>query len=72
MTELTVFKCDFCGKNFETENDCKNHEKLHVDVDSVVGVSYLSTGAYPDYIKVKMKDGKEFNYDRGVEVITKE
>jgi hypothetical protein len=72
MTELTVFKCDFCGKDFETENDCKNHEKLHVDMDSVVGVRYLSTGAYPDYIKVKMKDNKEFYYGRRVEVMTEE
>lgn len=64
MTEKTVYRCDFCGLEFENENDCTNHEKSHVEVDEIIGSSYSLNSSYADEIEVKMKDGKEFTYRR--------
>lgn len=29
MTEVTTYKCDYCGKEFEFEDDCIKHELEH-------------------------------------------
>lgn len=26
MTEITTYKCDFCGQVFDNEEECSNHE----------------------------------------------
>lgn len=65
MTELTVFKCDFCGKDFETENECKNHEKKHIKIDKINNIIY-NTEKYPVIIEVLMENGKVFNYRREI------
>lgn len=30
MTEVTTYKCDYCGEIFEFEDDCLKHEREHV------------------------------------------
>lgn len=64
MTTKTVYRCDFCNKEFEDENECLNHEKIHVEVDEIMSASYFTTSAYADEVEIKMKDGKEFTYVR--------
>lgn len=63
MIQKTVYKCDYCGSEFETENECLNHEKKHTKVDKIHNVIYYS-GEYPVVIEVLMEDGKVFNYRR--------
>lgn len=31
MTEVTTYKCDYCGEEFEFEDDCVKHEREHVE-----------------------------------------
>lgn len=64
MTEKTVYRCDFCGLEFEKETDCTNHEKMHVEIDEIIGSNYFYNSSYADEITIKMKDGKEFVYRR--------
>ena len=30
MNKKTYYECEFCGKSFYTEEECKEHEKSHV------------------------------------------
>lgn len=31
MTEVTTYKCDYCGEVFQFEDDCVRHEREHVE-----------------------------------------
>lgn len=31
----TVYKCDYCGANFQTVGECKEHEQAHFDINLV-------------------------------------
>lgn len=31
MIEVTTYKCDYCGEEFEFEDDCRRHEREHVE-----------------------------------------
>ena len=33
MKKVTVYKCDYCGKKFESESMCLEHENRHVRAD---------------------------------------
>lgn len=63
MIQKTVYRCDYCGSEFETENECLNHEKKHTKVDKINNVIYY-TGEYPVMIEVLMENGKVFSYRR--------
>lgn len=30
MTEIHTYRCDICGKDFELEDDCREHEMEHI------------------------------------------
>lgn len=30
MNKKICYKCEFCGESFDTEEECKEHEKSHV------------------------------------------
>ena len=64
MTEKTIYKCDFCGLQFEDENSCSNHEKMHKDVERINDLIYYANSTYPSEVKIEMEDGKEFSYIR--------
>lgn len=62
MTQKTVYKCDYCGSEFETENECLNHERRHTKVDKINKITYSYTNEYPVRIEVLMEDGKVISY----------
>ena len=31
MDKKTYYECEFCGKSFDTEEECEEHEKTHIE-----------------------------------------
>lgn len=31
MNKKTYYECEFCGKSFDTEEECEKHEKTHIE-----------------------------------------
>lgn len=69
MKELTLYQCDICGTNYQTETKCLECEAFHVAVDSVLRYKYNAKNMgpeskYPHIVVVKMADGKELVFKR--------
>lgn len=50
MKQKTIYKCEHCGMEFESANDCLIHEKKHTKVEVKVGdrVNVISVGKIYD------------------------
>lgn len=69
MQELTKYKCDFCGKEYDVEMECESCEQYHVHVASVLSYTYLPKDVgpeakYPHTIMIQMEDGKRLMFKR--------
>lgn len=57
MNKITHYTCDFCEMEFDTEEECKEHEKSHVrdysevsNAEIVEELIYLRSVAYDYHI----------------------
>ena len=57
MNKKTCYECEFCGKSFDTEADCEDHEESHVrnysevsNAEIVEELNYLRSVAYDYHI----------------------
>lgn len=68
MLEFSVYKCEYCGQQFDNEDKCAEHESKHTKIDSIFKVFYDSISfkgkMYPSAISVKLSDGKVLTYNR--------
>ena len=53
MKKKTYYECDFCWKTFDTEEECYEHEKIHIknysrasNKEIAEQLIYLTTAAY--------------------------
>ena len=53
MNKKTCYECEFCGKSFDSEEECKEHEKSHVrdysevsNAEIIKELNYLREIAY--------------------------
>lgn len=67
MKTLQQFQCEICNTVYKSEAECTNCEKSHNTIVKIANVkynSYKSDGTYPQYIEVKMSDGKTVRYKK--------
>ena len=71
MIELTMFKCEKCGKLYEKKEDAEKCEKQQAGISGIKSTKYRGMGfggdvtePYPYVIIVTMDDGKDVRYDR--------
>lgn len=61
MNKITCYKCEFCGKSFDTERKCEEHEKSHIrdyseasNAEIIEELNYLREFAYYYHIGNKV------------------
>ena len=57
-----IYKCEVCGTEYKTENECLLCESRHIKVISLEKSEYGKQENYPKTIYLKMKDGTVFRY----------
>lgn len=62
MKTITKYKCDFCGKEFNNESECKKCEKTHRSIVEIESTIYEDNNKHPLYIRVKDEDGEIITY----------
>lgn len=43
MTEIHTYRCDICGKDFDFENDCREHEMKHKTAELEKSVAMMDS-----------------------------
>lgn len=67
---ITVYKCELCSKEFDSQEQCKNHEEKHktirtLQVDSAYYEKEDDVNSFPRSIWViDIKDGSAVAYHR--------
>ena len=57
----TIYKCEGCGKEFDSWQECGDHEKAHIKVKSSQ-LLFNQGESHPEVIKVVFSDGSSGNY----------
>lgn len=68
MKALSQFQCEFCNTIYKSKSECQICENFHQHPRIIVYNnfnSYKNGGKYPNYIDIKMADGKTIRYKRG-------
>lgn len=68
MKALSQFQCEFCNTVYKSKSECQKCESTHQFPKIIIFSnfnSYKNGGKYPNYIDIKMADGKTIRYKRG-------
>ena len=65
VTNQIAYKCELCGKMFDTEDKASKCEDSHArELDKVYMDTGISPFLYPDFITVEFDNGKLIIYKR--------
>lgn len=62
MIVETKYKCEICGAEYESENECLKCEIRHKKILDIKKCHYGSMERYPKMIYLIMNDGTECGY----------
>ena len=58
----TLYQCETCGKQYESEDDCKLCEKKHGKPIHAEAIEYLMGGLVPTKIRINFSNGHSLVY----------
>lgn len=67
MQQKTIYICEHCGAEYDTEEECLKCENSHVKTEEILTENFHTEPSrlnYPDVIYVKMKDNKTVAYGK--------
>ena len=64
MTEAMVYRCDVCGRVYETSFEATCCETAHVKIKRVSGCNYRAKQKYPECVDVVFENGIKIRYER--------
>lgn len=62
MRKESIYICDICDAEYESEEKAIQCENSHCKPESIVAYKYRYRSEYPNVIIVKMLDGKIMEY----------
>lgn len=59
MKYIMIYVCEKCGMEFRDEEECRQHEKTHVEIDvsKEITVCYVPEKSHPMEVIIQMNDG---------------
>lgn len=66
MKTFYTYKCDYCGMCYDNEKECRKCENAHINPTTIISYRHNFNKKYPEYINVKMSDGKTLIYNIGL------
>lgn len=61
---INYFVCDYCNKEFNTAEECEQHEKQHSLPAEILNVAFFNSDKYPSLLQVKFENGNTVDYVR--------